>query len=334
MIQPATSPGDTSDLFQTALHCYLSTILAMSECVATVCPDVGVPYRNRWRRLPQRLGFDSSAKSMERSRRAFELDLEAFTELSRRYFEKGLPLLQSVGDMGRQTTEAILETAASHAVLLETLAESIETAADLDAPPEIRGQLEHQSAGLRKCARQVETQLMPHLVQLVKLVQECEQLVRSTREAIVVDAETGFLNTRGFRKDLEFRLLDEQPCCVLILDCEAKMPTGEECSESVFRRIITALSERIAGQFRPNDCLGRIGPRRFAVIFDGGVEIVLGRMEQMQRSMSGMYPVDKVRIAVTAKIRIIEAGQAQELRNLLNESDVTVAAEPAQAEVA
>lgn len=305
--QTPKSSRERADLLETAVRCYLSTILSAADCIAEMCPDVGVPYQQRWRRLPQRLGFDISPEALEASGHMFESDLENFAKLAGRYFSKGLPLIKAIHDDGSRALAAVVDAASSHSKVLETMAESVETAADLDGPPELRDLLEMQAEGLRRYAHQVKSRLLPPLEQLAKLMRQCREVVEQSEADATLDRETGFVNASGFRFELDSYFRDRQHCCVLVIDCETTSSHGEPCSDRDFTNIAAELAMRIGEQFRPVDPVGRIAPRRFAVIFDGEAEYARGRIEQIARSVGGKYIAPSGPVFVAIAMRVIEA---------------------------
>lgn len=325
MPEDLEKPAKDGELQHAAVHCYLSTILAIADCMAELCPDVGIAFKNRWRRLPQRIAFDLSLKALEVSRRTFEIDIRTFGEFAGKYYNKGVPLIETIASSGMQVADAVLERTARHIVLLETLAESIETAADLDAPREIRETLEHQSSGIRTCARQAEEELLPLVSRFRGLVKECEQIVGMTKSAMVVDRETGFLNAAGFRLEHELRTREATPSCLLVIDCTARLQAGEACSDTHFSQIAEAISMRITEQFRPNDSIGRLGPNRFAIIFDGEIEHARGRLDQIKRSVSGKYSSPSGKIILEAELRLFESGDAQAIQETPGNAEQPVA---------
>ena len=57
---------------QTALACYLSAVVAIGNCMADVCPAVGTVYRDRFLRVPRRLGFEATPRALHQSREEFK----------------------------------------------------------------------------------------------------------------------------------------------------------------------------------------------------------------------------------------------------------------------
>jgi GGDEF domain-containing protein len=304
----------SNDPNETAVHCYLSTILATADCIARLCPDVGVPYQNRWRRLPQRIGFDPSLRSLETSGRMFQSDLERFADLAGRYFSDGFNLVYSIGVDSAQPFEKAIQETASHANLLDALAESLDETADLDASTELGGALVLQSEGLRRSARQMRNGLLPSLDTLSGIVRECRRIVKQTQQDAILDVSTGFVNNRGFRYELKARYDESQHSLVLLIDFTATLAGGQECSDEDFLTIATEVAARLGDQFRPWDCLGRVAPRRFAVIFEGDYSIAKDRSGQISRSITGTYSGG---ISVCATVDAMEASDADSLLTVL-----------------
>ena len=197
-------PDQERELLHKAIECYLSTIVSFANCIADICPEIGVPFRNQWRRLPQRIGFDSTPETLEKSRRSFERSLESLRHLALAYFGEGLPALRQIGEAGGQAVDLVLERNASYSVMMTTLADSLAATADLDAPPALRDQLEQHAAGLRAAAIRVEREIIPTLAGLQKPVQICEDLINRIQETSVVDLETGALSAQGFLRELGY----------------------------------------------------------------------------------------------------------------------------------
>jgi GGDEF domain-containing protein len=130
----------------------------------------------------------------------------------------------------------------------------------------------------------------------------------------IVDASTGFVNSRGFRYELKARYDQSQRCCVLLIDCAAILATGLECSDEDFGAIAGELAARVGDQFRPSDCLGRIGRRRLAVIFEHSPATARDRADQIARDLSGVYSGG---VSVSATVEVMEASDADSLLTVL-----------------
>src|ERR1700689_4893630 len=73
---------DTEQLsaLHTAVTSYLSTLLAVSDCVGAACPEIGGPYRHRLSRLRSRLAFDANPQAMIESNATVERELAQYAK--------------------------------------------------------------------------------------------------------------------------------------------------------------------------------------------------------------------------------------------------------------
>src|ERR1700684_3822862 len=84
------SPTSSSEhVDQTALACYLSTVVAIGNCMAEVCPSVGSMYRDRLLKLPRRLGFDATPQTLEQSCEAVKTDLLEYSRTASAWTSEG-----------------------------------------------------------------------------------------------------------------------------------------------------------------------------------------------------------------------------------------------------
>src|SRR5712671_1547862 len=154
-------PTGADELAQAAVKCYLSTLLAVAESMAEVCPDIGLAYQKRLQRIPMRLGFHLTAKTLEESRSTLEAEIKQFSEITAQYIQCAPPALERVIASGSTVVEDITQSASSLVNGLQSLADRIDVAVDLDDVAEIRRLLKHQSGGLKTCAERIEQTLMP-----------------------------------------------------------------------------------------------------------------------------------------------------------------------------
>src|SRR3974377_331731 len=105
-MQVATAEADlkapAEDHLVTSLHSivlsYLSTLLAVAECLGDSCPPVGGPYRHRLNRLGKRLAFDSSREAIEEGAAEVAKDLKEYTAKASTYLRcHGVELRRALG---------------------------------------------------------------------------------------------------------------------------------------------------------------------------------------------------------------------------------------------
>lgn len=304
------TPRENEKLAQSAIRCYLSTLLAVSDSMAEACPEVGMPFKRRWARAPQRIGFEPTQAAIEESAKAFDRDVRAFGAYVSHFFTPAVPLVTGIADRGTGAVDGVLDGLASHSVMLETLAESIAATADLeDAPPEIRAALEHQAAGLLNCARKVEQDVLPRIAELQNLFRGCKEVAGKAGMLLMADPESGLLNRFGFEKEWERRRLDGSLATLLRLRASAKLKAGADCTDEQFAEILKSLAGLVFEQFRANESIAICG-REFLVLFGGTVAQASGRQQDIERRLSGVYKVGNVKVDVSVTMEVSDATTA------------------------
>jgi GGDEF domain-containing protein len=316
-------------LLQAAIRSYLGLVITAADSMAAVCPEIGTAYRNRLCRLPQRIGFDVSVTNLEKTRDTVEMDLHRFADLAGRYVGLAGTALQEIAAEGSDILDCILETAADQVALLESLADQIEAAVDLDRPEDIREAFEHQPAGLRRIARRLERELLPSMTRFRATLRKCEEGLDKTRAAMVVDTPTGYLRRDAFEQELRIRTELPEWGCLILADFTAKWPEGSEPTQERTDALIGQLANRTAEQFRGNDVLGRLDEMRFGVIFDGPTEVATARSPQIAASLSTRYSLDGVDVEISASLAVIEVVEWEGPESVLEKLAAPVEGEPA-----
>ena len=167
----------------TTVLCYLSTLLAVGECLGDACPPVGGPYRTKLSRLKSRLAFDTSSASVEESSQIAAAELKD-------YAVKASAYLESYSE-GHRRAIAPMEG------MLRHLSQRLEFhGARLR---EVGGQSasERQSAAWHSC---VESMSYDTLSLIARMREELNLATSLIAEAATTDTVTGLMNRREIER--------------------------------------------------------------------------------------------------------------------------------------
>src|SRR5260370_23235658 len=106
-------PNSAEDLAQAAVKCYLSTMVAVADSMAEVCPDIGLAYQKRLQRVPMRLGFQLTPKTLEESRSTLEAEIKQYSEIAAAYVRCAPPAREGGSASGAPAVDAIAGNASS-----------------------------------------------------------------------------------------------------------------------------------------------------------------------------------------------------------------------------
>jgi GGDEF domain-containing protein len=272
---------DTEQLsaLHTAVTSYLSTLLAIADCVGAACPEVGGPYRHRISRLRSRLAFDTNPEAILESNTVVEKELAEYAKRAANYVDQhGVELKAAVA-----TLETILKSLAQrqefYSARLRQFSAQLEAVA-YPADPEPLAELAAlQSAQLLGCVESMsnDTQSL-----VARMQTELAAVTQRLADAEVTDRLTGLMNRQEMERQIEQRRAKgEEPILVVF-----------ELSGDVREEVSKEVAARLSSQFRYKDLVCRWTEYEFMVMFQGNREIAQSRTEQIVPWIAGRYPLD------------------------------------------
>ncbi|MGA3201838.1 MAG: diguanylate cyclase [Bryobacteraceae bacterium] len=272
---------DTEQLsaVHTAASSYLTTLLAVSECLGAACPEVGGPYRHRLSRLRSRLAFDCTPEAMAESAAEVERELKEYSSRTANYITRhGVELRQAI-----EALEGIVKSLAQrqdfYGARLRQFAANMETTPYPTDPEYLSEVVAMQAAGLLGC---VESMSNDNQSLVLRMRTELAAITERLQEAEVTDRLTGLMNRREMERQIERRRTDgEEPVIVVF-----------ELSGDVSDEVAKQAAARLGSQFRHQDLICRWSDSEFLVLFHGSREIALARTEQIVSWIGGKYPLE------------------------------------------
>jgi len=263
----------------TAVTSYLSTLLAISECVGTACPEVGGPYRHRLSRLRSRLAFDSNPEAMTESNAVVEKELADYAKKAANYVAAhGVELQQAVAAL-ETIVKSLAQRQEFYSARLRQFAAQLQTTPYPTDPEHLIEVVTLQAAQLLGCVESMtnDTQSM-----MARMRDELAAVTQRLQDAEVTDRLTGLMNRKEMERQIEQRkAAGEEPILVVF-----------ELSGDVRDEVSKEVAARLGSQFRHKDLLCRWTEYEFMVMFQGNAEIAKSRTEQIVPWIAGKYLLD------------------------------------------
>jgi hypothetical protein len=261
---------------QTALACYLSTVVAIGNCMAEVCPSVGAMYRDRFLKVPRRLAFDATPEALQRSREAVETDLLEYSRTASAWTAAGSNHAALLLEHLRSTEETLVASADLQSAFLDDLAEHIATTAEVDEMEQIRISFKRYAAGLSAYARRARTEKLAAIEDLRQRRQEIEAWLAEATASNFIDHETGFLNRAAAEVRIATEIGKKQPFCVILV---AQME--EDSAQPAVGQVMKHLGEKLAATIRPYDMIFRWSQNQFVTVFEATSTEIAARVQQI-----------------------------------------------------
>ena len=313
--------GEDVRTSQAALNCYLSTVVAVAECLVTICPELGTPYRDRLMRVPRRLGFDAKPHALDESRATLRADLHEFAEITGEYLREIPSKALEISALVLRASDILNARAETFHRMIETLAEQMKTAAELDDPQQFRELVAQQAIGLRTSSASTRLEISGLLQSIAVQAGEFQRKLQNPEALMTMDEVTGLLNRRGMARQLRTQCEAEKPFCVLLFKIETLAGMAPDEMEPMVKKVAASLVEQI----RPSDVACRWAANRFLVIFQCSRIDAESRSHQIAGNVSDSYPIrvgdHEVRRSAQVSVTIVEPDPSRNLEVLLEDID-------------
>ena len=284
-VDPSETNTDPAASLHATVNSYLSTLLAVAECLGNACPPVGGPYRHRLNRIEKRLEFDaslglSSELNPELSQETIEetcdkvaRELEDYSAKAAAYLRCHEVELRTAASGLEELVGALAQRQDFYAAQLLQLAEGVGSPA-VGLP----------AAGLKACVESMHRESRSLVAQMRGELAAVEQRLT---EFEITDPVTGLTNRREMERRIHVESADGQTPVLIRFDLGGPVP------EDAARQV----GARIASQFRYNDLVCRWSEREFLVLFQGPPEVAEERAGQVAPWVAGRYLLDNGEIA-------------------------------------
>jgi GGDEF domain-containing protein len=263
----------------TAVSSYLTTLLAVSECIGDACPEVGGPYRHRLGRLRSRLAFDTTPEAIVESTVVVERELKDYSKKTANYIaHHGIELRRAI-DALENIVRALAQRQDFYGARLRQFAEQMQMTPYPTDPEHLSEVVALQASGLLGCLESManDTQSL-----VARMQAELTDVSDRLKESEVTDRLTGLMNRREMERQIDLRKGSGEDPVVLVFEL-----TGAVCDE-----IAQQVALRLTSHFRHQDLICRWTDREFLVLFKGAPEIARARTEQIVPWITGKYALD------------------------------------------
>jgi hypothetical protein len=182
---------------QTAVNSYLTTLLAVSECIGEACPEIGGPYRNRLGRLRSRLAYDTTPEAIVESTVVVERELKDYSKKTSHYIAQHAVELRRAIDALETIVRALAQRQDFYGARLRQFAEQMQTTPYPSDPEHLSEVVALQAVGLLGCVESMghDTQSL-----LSRMRTELSDVSDRLKESEVTDPLTGLMNRREMER--------------------------------------------------------------------------------------------------------------------------------------
>jgi diguanylate cyclase (GGDEF)-like protein len=302
--QPYVSEPDPSELFDPALKSYRSSLLAMGKSAARACAAVGADLQHNLAGLEGRLYRNLTPSLFHETGRKVEDELEQWGGRTADYLKAKAREAKELLLALAQTAESLGERDQRYASRFTQFTSRLQAIADLEDLTQIRASVLQRATELRTYVDQMEQESRQLVAHLSAEVSTYETKLKAAEELALRDTLTGLANRRNVEERLQWRISNQKPFCVAILDLNQFKQVNDRYGHPTGDSLLKQFAHELSSHLRSSDLVGRWSGDEFIVVLDCDLANAKAQIERMRQWALGDYTIQTGTGAESAKIRV------------------------------
>jgi len=310
---------------RSAVESYRGALTAVGDAGAKAYPPAGDDLKQSLLQLRQNLGESASPGVFADTGERIGKQLQSWAESAAHYYQ----------DSAEEIKALLLEVAKAAAEVgardqrygehLHTLASKLESAAKLDNLVAMRQSLSANAVELASCINKMSEEGKRAVDQLRAQVSNYQERMQEAERQAAVDALTGVSSRRIVERQLERRISDGAPFCVVYFDLNEFKQINDTLGHPAGDDLLKQFAAELRHSLRATDCVGRFGGDEFVVLMDGALETVRARIDVVSKRVNGDYTLSteagKRKVSLTAAAGIAAWKQGATAQQVLTAAD-------------
>ena len=321
---------DPGELFEPALKAYRSNLLVMGQSAARACAAVGAELQHNLAGLEGRLYRNLTPSLFQQTGRKIEDELEQWGGRTADYLRAKAKEAKELLLALAQTAESLGERDQRYASHFTQFTSRLRAIADLEDLTQVRASVLQRATELRTYINQMEHESRELVDHLQAEVSTYETRLKAAEELALRDALTGLANRRNVEERLQWRISNQKPFCVAILDLNGFKQVNDCYGHPAGDSLLKQFSHELSSHLRSSDVVGRWSGDEFIIVLDCDLDSANAQIGRMRQWAFGEYSIETAtaaggtKVRVEASIGLVQWQPEESMREVIERADAAM----------
>lgn len=324
---PADVSNDPSELFETALNSYRCSLRAMGKSAVRACAAVGADLQHNLTGLEGRLYRNLTPSLFQETGKKVEDELEQWGGRTADYLKAKAKEAKELLLALARTAESLGERDQRYASHFGQFTSRLQAIADLEDLTQVRNSVLQKASELKTYVGQMEQESRLLVAHLQAEVSTYETKLKAAEELALRDTLTGLANRRNVEERLQWRISNQKPFCVAILDLNHFKQVNDRYGHPTGDSLLKQFAHELSSHLRSSDLVGRWSGDEFIVVLDCDLANARAQIERMRQWTFGDYTIqngtgpEKTKVRVEASIGLVQRQPDETMQEVIERAD-------------
>ena len=276
-------------LLDTAMDSYRAALVAMGKCGVQACPPLGEDLQQALWNLHQRLSSDASPLVLSETEQRVGQELQQFGKRASDYYKQKANDVREIMTIIARMAQAVTDRDQRYVNHFNELSEQLHAIADLEDLTNIRKSIGQQAIELKSSINRMAQDGQQTVAQLRSELSEYQSRLEEAEKLASVDTLTGLHNRLRVERQIQLRVEQAQPFCVIVFDLNGFKQINDLHGHLAGDEVLKQFATELRSFFRSTDAVGRWGGDEFMVVMDGGLNEAKSRIDKIREWVYGDY---------------------------------------------
>jgi len=315
-----------SELLATVLESYRALLLAMAKNGARACPPVGADLEKKLTNLNNRLAEEITPPLVQKTHKQAEDELEQWAGRNAEYFKVKANEVKELLVVLARTAESIVERDQRYATQFTQLSGRLQSIADLEDLPQVRGYLLQGASDLKTCVERMTQDSQQSVAQLQTEVSSYETKLKAVEQLALQDTLTGLPNRRNVEDRIEWRIEHKQMFSIVMIDLNGFKKVNDTYGHMTGDSLLKQFADELRANSRTPDIVGRWGGDEFIAVLDCDFQGSKAKVERLKKWALGEYTIQlangkTLKVPLDASIGIAQWQEGETMQQVIEHAD-------------